>query len=161
MDQCQTETDHRINERIQNIQFLCDEITDRKCEATIEEDTVKIYCKRIISAIKFIKEIQAKNDRQRKLLMEDGDAVKLINDPVDRQLNREMFLVKSIQDKLEKTLLRLIEQGRLLRVIIFALDSELLRKSTSLEIEKNNLDLKTNFEILQLKRLQLNDDNRK
>lgn len=160
-DQCRTETDHRIKERIQNIKFLSDEIANRKREATIEEDTVKTYCKRIINAIKFIKDIQVKNDRQRKLLMEDGDAIKLINDPVDRELNRENVLLKCDQEKLEETLLRLVEQARLLRALIFALDSELLRKSTSLEIDKNNLDLKTNVETIQLKRPQLNGDDPK
>lgn len=157
-DQCRIETDHRIKERIENIQFLSDEIDNRKRKAAIEENTVKTYCKRIINAIKFIKVIQAKNDKQRKLLMEDGDSVKLINDPVEREMKRECFLLECNQEELEKTLLRLIEQARLLRAIIFALDSELLRKSTSLEIDKSNLDLKTNFETLQLKRPQLNGD---
>lgn len=95
------------------------------------------------------------------MIENDRDAVKLINDPVDRELNRENVLLKCNQEKLEKTLLRLIEQARLLRAIIFALDSELLRKSTSLEIDKNNLDLKTNFEALQLKMPKLNGDNPK
>lgn len=155
-DQCKTETEYRIKERIQNIQFLSDEIAKRKKDAAIEEDTVKVYCKRVINAIKFLKTIQEKNDQQRKHL--NGDSMKLINDPVDRELQREWSLLKSSQNKLEKALLRLVEQSRLLRTVIYALDSELLRKSTSLEIDKNNLDLRTNFETLQLKKSQSNGD---
>lgn len=150
------ETDYRIKQRIENIKLVSDKIDTLKREAVIEENTIKTYCKRIINAIKFIKVIQAINDKQRKLLTEDGDSVKLINDPVDREMSRECFLLEFNQEKLQTTLLRLIEQARLLRAIIFALDSELLRKSTSLEIDKSNLDLKTNFETLQLKRPQIN-----
>lgn len=84
------------------------------------------------------------------MLNEQRDNVELINDPIDRELHRENNLLKCHYDKLDKTLLQLIEQSRLLRAIIYALDNELLRKSASLEIDKNNLDLKTNFEAMRL-----------
>lgn len=149
-DQCKHESDYRIKERIQHIEFLQQEIAARKKDASIEEKQVKTYCKRIINAVKLIKDIQEKNIEQTVVLDEQRDNVELINSPVDRELHRENDLLKSNYAKLDKTLMQLIEQSRLLRAIIYALDNELLRKSASLEIDKNNLDLKTNFEAMRL-----------
>lgn len=149
-DQCKHESDYRIKERIQHIEFLQQEIAGRKKDASIEEKTVKTYCKRIINAVKLIKDLQEKNQQQTIQLDQQRDNVELINSPVDRELRRENDLLKSNYAKLDKTLMQLIEQSRLLRAIIYALDNELLRKSASLEIDKSNLDLKTNFEAMRL-----------
>lgn len=149
-DQCKHESDYRIKERIQHIEFLQQEIADRKKEASIEEKTIKTYCKRIINGVKFIKDLQQKNNQQASMLSGQRDNVELINDPIDRELHRENNLLKCHYDKLDKTLMQLIEQSRLLRAIIYALDNELLRKSASLEIDKSNLDLRTNFEAMRL-----------
>lgn len=144
-DQCKKESDYRIKERVQNIQFLTDEIIKKKKEVTIEEDVVKSYCKRLINAIKFIKEIQEKNQKQYTILSEDCHKVPKNIDLVFRELTYEKVALQTNYEKLDILLMRLIEKSRLLRAVIYTLDSELLRKSTSMEIDKNNLDLRTNF----------------
>lgn len=149
-EQCKNETDYRIKERIQNIQFLTDEVAKQKRESSTEEDTVKVYCKRVINAVKFIKTLIERNDQQFKILHDNRDNVQLTNDPVDRQLRIENELFRVSHDKLDKTLKQLIEECRLLRTKIYCLDNELLRKSTSLQIDKVNLDLRSNFETMQL-----------
>lgn len=144
-DQCKKESDYRIKERVQNIQFLTDEIASKKKEVAIEEESVKSYCKRLINAIKFIKDIQEKNQKQYKILSEDCHKVPKNNDVVFRELTYERVALQTNYEKLDTLLMRLIEKSRLLRAVIYTLDSELLRKSTSMEIDKNNLDLRTNF----------------
>lgn len=144
-DQCKKETDYRLKERLQNIQFLTEEISCKKKEVTVEEECVKSYCKRLINAIKFIRDIQEKNQKQLTILNEDCHKVPKNNDHVLRELMYEKVALQSNYDKLDSILMRLIEKSRLLRTVIYALDSELLRKSTSLEIDKNNLDLRTKF----------------
>lgn len=144
-DQCKKESDYRIKERVQNIQFLTDEILSKKKEVTIEEESVKMYCKRLINAIKFIKDIQEKNYGQCKILNEDCHKVPSKSDFVLRELAHEKMTLQENYEKLDNLLLRLIEKSRLLRAVIYTLDSELLRKSASLEIDKNNLDLRTNY----------------
>lgn len=171
-DQCKKESDYRIKERVQNIQFLTDEIVNKKKEVTIEgnafflfcyqvdflhpvwlpciynflkEEAVKSYCKRLINAIKFIKDIQEKNQKQYTILNEDCHKVPKNNDIVFRKLSYEKAALQTNYEKLDTLLMRLIEKSRLLRAVIYTLDSELLRKSTSMEIDKNNLDLRTNF----------------
>lgn len=93
-----------------------------------------------------------------KILRENSESVQLTNDPVDKQLRFEITAFKTNHEKLDKTLMQLIEQARLLRTVIYTLDNELLRKSTSLQIDKVNLDLRSNFETMQLtKPPSLND----
>lgn len=144
-DQCKKESDYRIKERVQNIQFLTDEIIKKKKEVIIEEDVVKSYCKRLINAIKFIKDIQEKNQKQYTILSEDCHKIPKNNDAVFRELTYEKGALQTHYEKLDTLLMRLIEKSRLLRAVIYTLDSELLRKSTSMEIDRNNLDLRTNF----------------
>lgn len=130
---------------MQNIQFLTDEIVSKKKEVTVEEESVKSYCKRIINAIKFIRDIQEKNQKQYTILSDDCHKIPKNVDAVFRELTHEKLALQSNYEKLDTILLRLIEKSRLLRAVIYTLDSELLRKSTSMEIDRNNLDLRTNF----------------
>lgn len=144
-DQCKKESDYRIKERVQNIEFLAEEIANKKKEVSIEEDTVKSYCKRLINAIKFIKDIQEKNQKQYTILNDDKHKTPQNSDTVFRELTQEKMELLTNYEKLDTLLMHLIEKSRLLRAVIYTLDSELLRKSASLEIDKNNLDLRTNF----------------
>ncbi|XP_031632761.1 tektin-3 [Contarinia nasturtii] len=144
-DQCKKETEYRLKERLKNIQFLTEEISCKKKEVTIEEEMVKSYCKRLINAIKFIRDILEKNQKQYTILSEDCHKVPKNNDHVLRELTYERAALQASYEKLDTVLMRLIEKSRLLRTVIHALDSELMRKSTSLEIDRNNLDLRTKF----------------
>lgn len=150
-DQCKTETDYRLTERLKDIQFLCDEVAAQKRDATLEEVEVKIYCKRLINAIKFIRDIKAKNDQQRTILAETVD-LQMTNDAVDREMRVEIDVIDKNHGELEKGLLRAMEQSRIIRSIIYALDCELSRKDTSYQIDKVNLDLKSNFDTIELRR---------
>lgn len=144
-EQCKKESDYRIKERVQNIQFLAEEVVNKKKEVSVEEETVKTYCKRLINAIKFIKDIQEKNQKLCKILSENCHKVPQKGDSVWRELMYEKNVLQTNYEKLDTLLLRLIEKSRLLRAVIYTLDNELQRKGASLEIDKNNLNLRTNF----------------
>lgn len=150
-DECKAESDYRLTERLKDIQFLCDEVAEQKRDAILEESEVKVYCKRLINAIKFIRDIKSKNDRQQAILAELVD-VQMTNDSVDREMRLEIDVVHRYHDELEKGLLRSMEQSRIIRSIIYALDCELSRKDTSYQIDKINLDLKSNFDTIELRR---------
>lgn len=144
-DRCKKESDYRIKERVQNIEYLTEEIASKKKEVSIEEESVKSYCKRLINAIKFIKDIQEKTQKQYSILNDDKHKAPHNSDTVFRELTHEKQELQNNYDNLDTLLMRLIEKSRLLRAVIYTLDSELLRKSASLEIDKNNLDLRTNY----------------
>lgn len=149
-DQCKKESDYRIKERVQNIQFFTEEIVNKKKEVSIEEETVKLYCKRLINAIKFIKDIQIKSQQQYTILLQDKQKSCEKIDTVFRELAHEKMELQTNYEKLDGILQRLIEMSRLLRAIIYSLDCELLRKSASLEIDRNNLNMQTNFRSMNI-----------
>lgn len=149
-DQCKKESDYRIKERVQNIEFLTEEIIQKKKEVSIEEEVVKSYCKRLINAIKFIKDIQAKSEKQLTILTEDKQKSCERMDTVLRELSHEKMELQTNYRKLDALLMRLIEKSRLLRAIIYSLDSELLRKSASLEIDRNNMNMQTKFHSMNI-----------
>lgn len=149
-DQCKKESDYRIKERVQNIQFFTEEIVNKKKEVSIEEETVKLYCKRLINAIKFIKDIQIKSQQQYTILLQDKQKSCEKIDTVFRELAHEKMELQTNYEKLDAILQRLIEMSRLLRAIIYSLDCELLRKSASLEIDRNNLNMQTNFRSMNI-----------
>lgn len=153
-EQCKKESDYRIKERVRNIQFLSEEIVSKKKEVSIEEETVKSYCKRLINAAKFIKDVQEKNQKQYDILNEDKHKLPPNSDTVFRALTYEKMVLQTNFEKLDTLLMRLIEKSRLLRAVIYTLDSELLRKSASLEIDKNNLDLRTNYRPMEIDQLR-------
>lgn len=157
-DQCKNESDYRLTERLKDIQFLCDEVAAQKRDATLEEIEVKVYCKRLINAIKFIRDIKSKNEQQRSILAEIVD-VRMTNDAVDREMRLEIDVIQKNHDELEKGLLRAMEQSRIIRSIIYALNNELSRKDTSYQIDKVNLDLKSNFDTIELRRNVQSSDN--
>lgn len=142
---------------MQVIQYLTNEIERQKQENADEEMEIKIYCKRLINAIKFLRELKDKNERQRDILNKTSD-VELTNDVVMRELRRECDVIVRNHDSLEKALIRSVEQSRLLREIIYLLDCELSRKGVSYQIDQTNLNLKSDFESVNLKKT--NDDDR-
>lgn len=159
-EQCKNESDYRIKERLQVIEYLTNEIERQKKENIIEENNVKIYCKRLINGIKFLRQLKQKNAQQCDILDATAD-VELTNDIVMRELRREYNIITHNHDSLEKSLIRSVEQSRLLREIIYALDCELSRKGVSYQIDQTNLNLKSDFESINLRRKNVDNDERK
>lgn len=153
--QSKNESDFRLKERLQAVEFLIEEIGKQKKGAIDEEIEVKNYCKRLINAIKFFRELYKKSEQIEKILSGSAD-VELTNDKVNRELSAEQKEILKRQDELEKMLIQSIEQSRILRSLIYNLDIELSRKGISFEIDKTNLNLKTNFETISL----VNSDNK-
>lgn len=110
---------------------------------------IKIYCKRILGAIEFLKNVRDKNSQQCQILKENNDII-LINDVVDKEIRHEAEILCKNQKLFENFLTEAIEQSRLLHMVIYALDCELLRKGISFKIDKVNLDLKSNYYAMDL-----------
>lgn len=142
--QCKVESEFRIRERLQNIEYLLDEVVKQKSNVCLEEDALKSYCQRLMHALQFVIELKKKNERQIEILLEKPNGVHLTNDEIDRELSKEASIIASAEDLLEKALGQASEQLRLLRSTIYALDHELNNKSSSLHIDQSNLALNNN-----------------
>lgn len=143
VEEYKNDSEYRIKEQVENIKFLLNEVLKQKKAVCLEEEAVKIYCKRLFGAAKLLKTLKEKNEKQCDILKENKSGVKLTNDSVDIELRHEMDLVVRNLALLEKTVYQAAEQIRTLRSIIYILDRELQNKGTSLQIDKINLALKS------------------
>lgn len=151
-EQCKIESDFRLKERLQNIEYLLDEVTKQKTNVCLEEDALKSYCQRLMNALQFVIELKKKNEQQIVILLEKPNDVHLTNDEIDRELRKETSIIASAEELLEKALGQASEQLRLLRSIIYALDTELNNKSSSLHIDQSNLTLNNSQKQLEYRK---------
>lgn len=151
-EQCKIESDYRIRERLQNIEFLLDEVAKQKTNSCCEEDALKSFCNRLMNALTYVIDIGKKNAGQMNIFKEKPNDVHLTNDEIDRELSKEKGIIDHSQDLLEKALSQASEQLRLLRSTIYALDRELCNKSTSLHIDQSNLILNNNQKQLEYRK---------
>lgn len=123
-----------------------DEVLKQKKAISLEEEAVKIYCKRLFGTAKFMRDLKEKNQQQCDILKENKSGVELTNDSVDIELRHEMEIIIRNLSLLEKTVYQAAEQIRLIRSVIYLLDREMQNKGTSLQIDKVNLALKSSPE---------------
>lgn len=148
-EQCKNESDYRIKERLQDIQYSLDEISKQKQSTCLEEDALKTYCQRLVNASAFVDELGKKNERQLDILKEETDGIHITNANVDKELKKENEIIESSQDVLKRALAQAFEQMRMLRSVNHSLDRELSNKGTSLHIDQTNLALNSNQRQLQ------------
>lgn len=151
-EQCKVESEFRLKERLQNIEYLLDEVAKQKTNVCLEEDALKTYCQRLMNALQFVIKMKKKNDEQIAILEEKPNDVHLTNDEIDKELKWETNIIVSAESHLEKALGQASEQLRLLRSTIYALDHELSNKSSSLHIDMSNLTLNNNQKQLKYRR---------
>lgn len=143
-NQCKNESDFRLKERMVDIQFLLDEAMMQKKEACREEEALKTYRQRLLNAIKFLKEMGVSICQKCIILRENRRGVDMTNDEVDQELKREIIVIRSCQEMLDKTLAETSEQIRRLRATIYLLDRDLSNKGKSYQIDEINLSLRPN-----------------
>lgn len=148
-EQCKIDSDYRIKERLQNIEYLLEEVSKQKSNTCLEEDALKSYCQRLMNALKYVIELGKKNAEQIQILEEKPDDICLTNDEIDKELKKEKDIIESSQNLLEKALAQASEQLRLLRASLHALDSQINQKTESLHIDQSNLTLNSNQKQLQ------------
>lgn len=138
------ESDFRIRDRLNDIQFLLDEAQMQKKAGCQEEEALKTYKQRLVYAIKFLKEMGLTTCQRCVILRENRGGVDMTNDEVDQELKREIIVISSCQEMLDRAMSETVEQIRRLRATIMLLDRDLSNKSKSLSIDELNLSLRPN-----------------
>lgn len=151
-EQCKIDSEFRIKERLQNIEFLLSEVSKQKTNTCLEEDALKSFCQRLMNALKYAIDLGKKNQEQIEILKEKPDDVCLTNDEIDIELNKEKVIIQSVENSLEKSLDQAAEQIRLLRASTHSLNRELSNKNTSLYIDQSNLTLNSNQKQLEYRK---------
>lgn len=131
-----------MRERATEIRFLCDELNKQKKTALLEIEAISTYRDRLQNGIDFLK-VKSLSICQRCIVLREGRlSVDLCNDEVDRNLQREMKVIKGCQCLLNKTMAEATDQLRQLRSTMYLLDKDLAQKDKSLLIDEKNLRLR-------------------
>lgn len=109
-----------------------------------EEEALKTYRKRTMNAIEALREKSQKICQSCIIVRENRRGFDMVTDDVDKELRRELAVVKGCQELLNKTLEETTEQIRRIRAINYLLDRNLYEKEKSIEIDENNLKLREN-----------------
>lgn len=136
------EVEHHMRERANEIRFLCDELNKQKKTALLEIEAITVYRDRLLNGIEFLKGKSLAICQRCIVLREGRLSVDLCNDDVDRNLQREMKVIKGCQTLLDKTITEATDQLRKLRSTMYVLDKDLAQKDKSLLIDEKNLRLR-------------------
>lgn len=149
-EQLKKDSDFRLKGRMDDIQFLIDEAMKQKKESVQEEEALKTYRNRLLNAIRFLKEMGVTICQKCIILRENRRGVDMSNDEVDQELRREIVVIRSCQEMLDKCLKECSEQIRRLRATIYLLDRDLSNKGKSHSIDTLNLSMRPNQQNLQI-----------
>lgn len=126
-----------------DIQFLIDEAMKQKKDSVQEEEALKTYRNRLLNAITFLKEMGVTICQKCIIIRESRLGVDMTNDEVDQELRREIVVIRSCQEMLDKCLKECQEQIRRLRATIYLLDRDLSNKSKAFNIDNQNLAMRS------------------
>ncbi|CAH1374645.1 hypothetical protein MTP99_015972 [Tenebrio molitor] len=136
------EADHKLDEKLKDIQFNIDEIQKQRKEVCIEIDSLTTYSERILDAMESLKEQSLKICKKCVILREGRIGIDLCHDQVEVELLKEIDVIEGAQKLLKRTLEQANEQIRRLRSTIYFMDRDLEDKSNVLKIDEHNLGLK-------------------
>lgn len=142
--ECRAESEFRLHVRMEDIRFLLDEVNRQKKQACSEEEALKTYRQRLLGAIKFLKDMGVAICQKCIIIRDNRRGVDMTNDEVDQELKREIVVINSCQEMLDKSLAESTEQIRKLRATIYLLDRDLSNKDKSLTIDEQNLSMRPN-----------------
>ncbi|CAK9809921.1 TEKT1 [Anthophora plagiata] len=136
------ETDHRIKEKIEDIEFRKRELLRIRKEVLFEIDALLIYKERIMDALSSVKRNALVICENCLIFREHRLGIDLVCDEVERELLKECDVIKGAENLLVRILEQTQEQIRRLKATLYYMDHELEDKENNLRIDKHNLTLK-------------------
>ncbi|KRT78319.1 hypothetical protein AMK59_8646 [Oryctes borbonicus] len=136
------EVDHKISEKIKDIEFNKGEIERQRKEVCTEIDNLTLYKERIMDALNSLQESALKISKKCVIFREGRLGIDLCHDDVERELLKEIDVIEGAQTLLQRTLEQANEQIRRLRSTNYFMDRDLEDKTNVLKIDQHNLGLK-------------------
>ncbi|KAB0795165.1 hypothetical protein PPYR_12004 [Photinus pyralis] len=133
------EVDHRITEKISDIQFVKDDIVKQRKEVCIEIDNLTTYNERIIDAMNALREEALKICKKCIIFREGRVGIDLCHDDVERELIKEAEMIEASQAMLQRVLEQANEQIRRLRSTTYFMDRDLEDKDNVTKIDYQNM----------------------
>ncbi|XP_023021555.1 tektin C [Leptinotarsa decemlineata] len=132
------EVDHKLTEKLKDIEFNKGEIEKQRKEVFIEIDNLNTFMERIKDSLNALNENALKNVRKCLILREGRLGIDLCYDNVEKQLKKELQVIEGGRSLLNRTLEQSNEQVRRLRSTVYFMDRDLEDKGNVLKIDQHN-----------------------
>ncbi|KAL6431396.1 hypothetical protein ACFW04_007197 [Cataglyphis niger] len=135
------ETDHRLQEKLNDIEFRKKELLRVRKNIVLEIDALLIYKERLTDVLKSIKRnaLIAENcfiARDRRL------GIDLVHDDVEKNLLKEREAIQKAESLLDQMWKENGEQIRKTKATLYYIDRDLENKESNLHIDRHNINLK-------------------
>lgn len=111
------DVDHKLSEKIKDIEFNRDEINKQRKEVCMEIDNLNTYMDRLHDALKSLTETAMEVCRKCIILREGRLGIDLCCDTIEKELKKEYEILEGAQNLLRRTLEQANEQVRKSEVI--------------------------------------------
>ncbi|KAG7209069.1 hypothetical protein KM043_015224 [Ampulex compressa] len=136
------ETDHRLKEKLEDIEFRKKELLRIRKEIVLEIDALSTYKERIMDALSSVRR-NALNICEKCLCFRERRlGIDLVHDDVQIELLKECDVIKGAENLLIRILQQSQEQIRRLKATLYYMDHDLEDKENNLRIDQHNLSLK-------------------
>lgn len=112
-DHNKCDADHKLQEKVKDIEFNHEEICKQRKEVCIEVDNLNTYMDRLHDALKSLSEDAMKICKKCLILREGRLGIDLCRDSVELELKKEFQVIEGAQNLLRRTLEQANEQVRL------------------------------------------------
>ncbi|XP_028049591.2 tektin-1 [Monomorium pharaonis] len=142
------ETDHRLLEKLNDVEFRKGELLRIRKDNVLEIDALSVYKERITDTLKSVKR-NASVICEKCLAAREGRlGIDLVHDDVERSLLKEREVIQRAENLLDRILKETCEQIRKLKATLYHIDQDLKNKESNLCIDRRNVTLReTDFNL--------------
>ncbi|KAL0112530.1 hypothetical protein PUN28_012091 [Cardiocondyla obscurior] len=136
------ETDHRLLEKLNDIEFRKAELLRVRKDCVLEIDALSVYKERLANVLKSVKRNALVICEKCLAARERRLGIDLVYDDVEKNLLKEHDAIKKAGSLLGRVLQETCEQIRKLKATLYHLDRDLENKESNLRIDRRNVTLK-------------------
>ncbi|XP_011633588.1 tektin-1 [Pogonomyrmex barbatus] len=138
------ETDHRLLEKLDDIEFCKEELLRIRKDTVLEIDALSVYKQRITDTLRSVKRNALAICEKCLIIRECRLGIDLVHDDVERNLLKEREVIQEAENLLSRILEETCEQIRKLKATLYYIDHDLENKESNLHIDRRNVTLKEN-----------------
>ncbi|KAK0079866.1 hypothetical protein PV325_000712, partial [Microctonus aethiopoides] len=135
-------TDRELKAKVTDAKFVKDELLRHRQNVILEIDAMTTYKSRLIDAIGSLQQNAAEICQKCLIAREHRLGIDLTVDDVEKELRKEYEIIKRSHSVFTRTLEHTNEQIRILKSLIYQIDSDLDSKDQSIELDEQNVKLK-------------------
>ncbi|XP_072761698.1 tektin-1 [Anoplolepis gracilipes] len=136
------ETDHRLQEKLNDIEFRKKELLRIRKDVVLEIDALSTYKERLTDALKSVKRNALAICEKCLIARERRLGIDLVHDDVEKNLLKERELIKKSENLLDRIWKEIGEQIRKSKATLYYIDHDLENKESNFHIDHLNISLK-------------------